>query len=157
VIRVYPFTIISLISLILLFFTGCAIFTGLKKERVPKDITYTLPKWKKIGNISSETSTVTRVLKRYTGNMNAAVSTIKSNHYKYDKNFYKVLPFGASIYISEDGELYINPNGGKPPDTVIIKRKPNPEYYAIQKKSYRNTHTKNDESSSSIFEEDLTE
>ena len=141
--------------LILSFFTGCTPLTCLKKERVPKEITYTVPKWKHIGLISSETPTVTRVLKRHTGNMSAATNIIQSNHYKYNKNFYKVLPFGASIYISEDAELYINPKGGKAPDTVIIRRKPNPEYYAIKKKTYRDNHTKDDGSTSAILEEDL--
>ena len=154
--RLYPFKITFLLVLILSFFAGCTPLTCLKKERAPKEITYTVPKWKHIGNISSEIPTVTRVLKRHTGNMSAAISIIQSNHYKYNKNFYKVLPLGASIYISEDAELYINPNGEQAPDTVIIRRKPNPEYY-IKKKTYRDTNIKNDGSTSAIYEEDLKE
>ena len=154
--RLYPFKITFLLVLILSFFTGCTPLTCLKKERAPKEITYTVPKWKHIGNISSEIPTVTRVLKRHTGNMCAALSIIQSNHYKYNKNFYKVLPLGASIYISEDAELYINPKGGKAPDTVIIRREPNPKYY-IKKKTCRDTNTKNDGSTSAIYEEDLKE
>ncbi len=88
--------------------------------------------------------------------MSAAINIIQSNHYKYNNNFYKVLPFGASIYISDDAELHINPNGGKAPDTVLIRRKPNPEYY-IKKKTYNDTHTKDDGSTSIIYEEDLKE
>ena len=155
-IRLYPFTITFLVVLILSFFTGCTPLTCLKKERAPKEITYTVPKWKHIGNISSETPTVTRVLKKYTANLSAAINIIQSNHYKYDKNFYKVLPFGASIYISEDAELYINPNGGKAPDTVLIRRKPNPEYY-IKKKTCKGAHTKDDGNTRVIYEEDLKE
>ena len=88
--------------------------------------------------------------------MSAAIKIIKSNHFKYNKNFYKVLPFGASVYISDDAELCINPNGGKAPDTVIIRRKPNPEYY-IKKRTYKDTHIKDDGRTSVIHEEDLKE
>ena len=150
-----PSTII-LGFLFLSLFTGCTPLTALKKKQVPKEIAYTVPKWKHIGNVSSETPTVTRVLKRYTGNMSAAINIIQSNHYKYNKNFYKVLPFGASIYISEDAELYINPNGGKAPDTVIIRREPNPEY-TIKQKTYRDSLTKDGGNTRAIFEEDLKE
>jgi hypothetical protein len=153
----YPFTITFLVFLILSFFTGCALLPGLKKDRVPKEITYTVPKWKKIGQISNETPTVTRILNRYLGNMSAAVSIIKSNYYKYDEIFYKALPFGASMYISENGELLINKDGGNAPETLIIKRKPNPKYYAIKKKSSIITRTEDDASISSIIEEDLKE
>ena len=154
--RFYPPTTIFLVVLILSLFIGCTPLTTLKKDREPKEITYTVPKWKHIGNISSETPTVTRVLKIHTGNMSAAVNIIQSNHYKYNKTFYNVLPFGASIYISEDAELYIDPNGGKAPDTVIIKQKPNPEYY-IKKKTSRDFHSKDGGNTRAIFEEDLKE
>ena len=152
--RFYSFTIISLLVFILSFFTGCGTLTARKKESVPKNISYTLPKWKHVGNVSNTTPTVTRVLKNYTGNMPSAINIIKSNHYKYNKHYYKTLPYGASIYISEDQELYINPDGGKAPDTVIIKRKPNPEYY-MKKKTYRDSHSKDDGSTNVIYEEDL--
>jgi hypothetical protein len=89
--------------------------------------------------------------------MSAAVSIIKSNYYKYDEIFYKALPFGASIYISENGELLINKDGGNAPETLIIKRKPNPKYYAIKKKSSIISHAEDDASISSIIEEDLKE
>ena len=83
--------------------------------------------------MSGELPTVISILKRHTGAMGAALSIIKSNQWKYNKNYYRDLPFGASVYISEDGELLIIDRGGKAPDAVIIKRKPNPEYYAIKK------------------------
>ena len=155
-IRFYSPRTIILVVLMLSFLTGCTLLTPLKKERAPKEITYTVPKWKHIGNISSETPTVTRILKNHTGNISAAVNIIQSNHYKYNKNFYNVLPFGASIYISEDAELYIDPNGGKAPDTIIIKHKPNPEYY-LKKKTYRDSHSKDDSITRAISEEDLKE
>lgn len=134
-------------------FLGCAKLPWLDKfttpeKTVPKEITYTVPKWQPIGVLSKEMPTVTQVLKRYTGSMSAAMTTIKANHWKYDKNFYQTLPFGIYIYISEDGELFINPEGGNAPDTLIIKRKPNPEYHATKQ---------DDMKISSITEEDLTE
>ena len=156
-IRIHLFIGIIFVALVTTLFSGCALFPGLKKDRVPKEITYTVPKWKKIGQISNETPTVTRILNRYLGNMSAAVSIIKSNYYKYDEIFYKALPFGASIYISENGELLINKDGGNAPETLIIKRKPNPKYYAIKKKSSIISHAEDDASISSIIEEDLKE
>ena len=156
-IRTYLFIGIIFVVLATTLFSGCALLPGSKKDRVPKDVTYTVPKWKKIGQISSETPTVTRILNKYLNNMSAAVSIIKSNYYKYDEIFYKSLPFGASIYISENGELLINKDGGNAPETFIIKRKPNPRYYAIKKKSSIITHTEDDTSISSIIEEDLKE
>ena len=93
----------------------------------------------------------------YTGSMSAANSIIKANYWKYDHNFYQNLPFGTNMYIAEDGELYIDSKGREAPDEVIIKRKPNPEYLAIQMKSSRGSHIQEDEMSSSIEEEDLSE
>lgn len=145
-------TIPSLLVLTLCLFTGCQ--TSPKKERVPKEISYTVPKWKHIGTISRETPTVTRILKTYTGNMSTAIHIIQSNHHKYSKSFYKVLPFGASVYISDDAELFINPNGGNAPDTVIIKHKPNPEY-SFEKRPYHHIPTTDDGSTRVIYEEDL--
>ena len=147
-IRIYAFILISFLVFTSLIFSGCAQLPGLKKETVPEEIIYTVPKWKQVDTLSKKTLTVIRALNRYSGTMGAAITIIKSNHYKYDENFYKTLPFGTSIYISEDGELLIIPKGGKAPDEVIIKRKPNPEYYATKEKSSK---------TSSITEEDLTE
>jgi hypothetical protein len=152
-IRIYDFIVISFFLLIPLIFSGCAKLPWLKKEKipekiVPKEIIYTVPKWKPVGTLSEEVPTVTRVLKRYTESISAAMTIIRSNYWKYDDNFYQTLPFGISIYMTEDGELLIDPKGGKSPDDVIIKRKPNPEYYAIKQ---------DDEKSSSIIEEDLNE
>ena len=147
-IRIYSLILISFLVSPYLVFSGCALLPGLKKETAPEEIIYTVPKWKQVGTLSKEMPTVTRVLKRYTSTMGAVITIIKSNHYKYDENFYKALPLGTSIYISEDGELLIIPKGGKVPDEVIIKRKPNPEYDTTKEKSSK---------TSSITEEDLTE
>ena len=146
--RVYTFILIIFLSLASLIFQGCALLPGLEKETIPEEIIYTVPKWKLIGILSKEMPNVTRVLKGYTGTIGAAITIIKSNYYKYDENFYKDLLFGTSIYISEDSELLIVSRGEKTPDEVIIKRKPNPEYYATKEKSSK---------TSSITEEDLTE
>jgi len=107
-----------------------------------------VPKWKQIGILSKRTPTVTQVLKTYTGNMIAAIKIIRSNYFKYNENFYKTLASGTNIYISEEGELLIVLKGEKAPDEVIIKRKLNPEYYAIKRKSSK---------TSSIIEEDIKE
>lgn len=151
-IRSYSFTTTSLLVVTLCFFTGC--LTSPKRERAPKEMSYTVPKWKHIGTISAETPTVTRILKDHTGTMSAAIYIIQSNHNTYSKKFYTNLPFGASVYISDDAELYINPNGGNPPDTLIIRRKPNPEY-SVEKRRYNDTHTHDDGSTGVIYEEDL--
>jgi len=148
VIRIYAFILISFLVLTSLILPGCAKLPELKKEIVPEEIIYTVPKWKTIGILSEETPTVTRVLKGYTGTISAAITIIRSNHYKYDQHFYKTLSLGTSIYISEYGELLIVPKGGKASDEVIIKQKPNPEYHPIKKKSSK---------TSSIIEEDLKE
>ena len=129
-------TILILVFLVL-YFNGCTQLPWQKEiippeSSVPKEITYTVPKWRLAGNISEKTPTVIRILKRHTGTMGAALTVIKSNHWKYTKNYYSDLTFGTSVYISEDAELLIIDRGGKVPDAVIIKRKPNPEYYAIK-------------------------
>jgi hypothetical protein len=143
-------TILVLIFVVL-YFNGCTQLPWQKENlppesSVPKEITYMVPKWSLAGSLSEETPTVIRVLKRYTGTMGAALTIIKSNQWKYKKNYYSDLIFGSSVYISEDGEMLIIDRGGKVPDAVIIKRKPNPEYYAI-----KNTPP------SSITEDTLTE
>jgi len=148
VIRLYSFILISFLVFTSLIFSGCTLLPGLKKETVPEEIIYTVPKWKQVGTLSKETPTVAQVLKKHSGTMGSAITIIKSNHYKYDEHFYKTLPFGTNIYISEEGELLIIPTGGKTPDEVVIKRKPNPEYYTTKEKSSK---------TSSITEEDLTE
>ena len=146
--RIYVFTLISFLTLTSLIFAGCAKFPRLKKEIVTEDIVYTVPKWKLIGILSEGTPTVIRVLIAYTGTVGAAITVIKSNYFKYEENFYNILSFGTSIYISEDGELLIIPKGGEAPDEVIIKRKLNPEYYSTKIKSSK---------TSSIIEENLKE
>ncbi len=142
-----PFLILGFF---VLYFNGCAQLPWQKEnippETVSKEISYTVPKWSIAGSLSEETPTVIRVLKRYTGTMGAALTIIKSNHWKYNKNYYRDLNFGTSVYISEDGEMLIIARGGKTPDAVIIKRRPNPEYYTIK----NNPH-------SSIAEDTLTE
>jgi len=160
--RIYPFVV--LIFLILDIFTifGCSKLPWLNFHKtpekiVPKHITYTVPKWQPIGVLSEELPTVIRVLKKYTGSMSAANSIIKANNWKYDQNFYQNLLFGINIYISEDGELYIDPNDRAAPDDVIIKRKPNPDYYAIKMKSSNGAYSQEDEMENSIVEEDLSE
>lgn len=153
--RRHAFKRILLLALSLYFLIGCTPPAFVKEERVPKEVTESVPKWKHIGNISSETPTVTRVLKKYTRSMSAAVHIIQSNRDKYSNNFYKGLPSGASVYISADAELYINPAGGNAPDTVIIKRKPNPEY-TFKKSTYPNPIA-DDGNIPSIYEEDLKE
>ncbi len=153
--------IVFLVSYILTF-SGCVNLSCLRmdkttKKNVPKEITYTVPKWQPIGVLSEELPTVIRVLKMYTGSMSAANSIIKANYWKYDLDFYQNLPFGINIYIAEDGELFMSSKGREAPDEVIIKRKPNPEYLAIKRKSSRGSHTQEDKMSSSIEEEDLSE
>ena len=150
-----------ILGFVVLYFNGCMQLPWQKEnippESVPKEITYTVPKWRLAGILSEETPTVIRILKRHTGTMGAALTIIKSNHWKYKKNYYSDLPFGASVYISEDGELLIIARGGKAPDAVIIKRKPNPEYYAIKNKS-SNIFTSSDSNAiGSVTEETLTE
>ena len=152
-------TLISILFFILtpLLFSRCVRLPWLEKDTIPQYVTYTVPKWKLIGILSEETPNVTRVLKRYTGYIGAAITIIESNQWKYNEKFFKVLPFGASIYISEDGELFINPRGGKAPDTIIIKRKLNPEYSTIKNRSSRKSHMRDNARKGSIIEEDLTE
>jgi hypothetical protein len=129
---------IHFLGFLVLYFNGCTLLPCQKENMppessVPKEITYKVPKWRFTGNISEKTPTVIHILKRHTGTMGAALALIKSNHWKYTNNYYSNLAFGASVYVSEDGELLIIDRGGKAPDAVIIKRKPNPEYYAIKK------------------------
>lgn len=154
------FIVTFFLAFTFLIFSGCTEIPWLKKhlppeKTIPREIIYTVPKWQPIGVLSEELPTVTRVLKRYTGSMNAAMIIVKSNHWKYDKNFYQTLPFGINIYIAEDGELFIDPKGGESTDEVIIKRKPNPEYYASKKKSSRRSSAEDIEIKSPIIEEDL--
>ena len=153
--------IVFLVSYILTF-SGCTKLSWLRmdnttKKDVPKEITYTVQKWQPIGLLSEELPTVIRVLKLYTGSMSVANSIIKANYWKYDQNFYQNLPFGINIYISKDGELFIDPNGRALPDDVIIKRKPNPDYNAIKMKSSNGAYSQEDEMENSIVEEDLSE
>ena len=160
--RRYYFLINYFLVSCILIFSGCVKLSWLRmdnttKRNVPKEITYTVPKWHSIGVLSEELPTVIRALKMYTGSMSSANSIIKANYWKYDRNFYQNLPFGINIYIAEDGELFIDSKGGEVPDEVIIKRKPNPEYLTIKMNSSRCSHTQEDEMSSSIKEEDLSE
>ena len=152
------FLIIAFLVSYILTFSACVKLSWLRMDNnVPKEITYTVPKWQPIGVLSEELPTVIRVLKMYTGSMSAANSIIKANYWKYDLDFYQNLPFGINIYIAEDGELFMSSKGREAPDEVIIKRKPNPEYLAIKRKSSRGSHTQEDKMSSSIEEEDLSE
>lgn len=160
--RSFAHMLIPFLMFYSLIFSGCEKIPFIKKyilpeKKVPKEITYTVPKWQPIGVLSKEMPTVTRVLKRYTGSMSTAMNIIRANRWKYDESFYQTLSFGINVYISGDGELFIDPKGVEVPDEVIIKRKPNPEYYAIKKKSSRGSYTGDIEITSPVTEEDLTE
>ena len=160
--RIYPFVVLIFLILDIFTISGCSKLSWLNFHKtpekiVPKYITYTVPKWQPIGVLSEELPTVIRVLIKHTDSMSAANSIIKANYWKYDQNFYQNLPFGINIYISKDGELFIDPNGRALPDDVIIKRKPNPDYNAIKMKSSNGAYSQEDEMENSIVEEDLSE
>ena len=88
--------------------------------------------------------------------MSAAHRIIKANLWKYDQRFYRHLPLDIHIYISEDGELFIDPTGGEAPNDVIIKRTPNPDYYTGKMRSSGGINAQG-EMRGSIVEEDLSE
>ena len=77
------------------------------------------PKWTFIGEISKERSNLLRVLMLHTNDMEEALVIIKNNSWKYSAEYLQLLPDGASIYISEGNELFINQKGGPAPDKKV--------------------------------------
>lgn len=72
--------------------------------------------WVSLGNLDTGASTVLQILKKHTGSHRSAMDILRSNSSKYNGDFYKRLPKGASVYLSEGNELFIDPAGGAPPE-----------------------------------------
>jgi len=111
---------------------GCTQTAGPQKQQqaapVAPEVLVTVPKWARIGTLTPETPTVRKVLEKYAGPGSGADEIITANEWKYSRDFYKGLVFGARIFVSEEDELLILPPDGDAPRDVITKRVPNPEY-----------------------------
>jgi hypothetical protein len=83
------------------------------KEIAPKQV----QKWEFIGKISKEHPTLLGVLMLHTNDMVKSLDIINKNSSKYREKYLRFLPYGTSVYISKDNELFINKKGGAESDT----------------------------------------
>jgi general secretion pathway protein D len=88
-------------------------------------------KWAFIGKISKEHSTLLNVLMLHTKDTGKSYAIINKNSSKYSEKYFRFLPYGTSVYISKDNELFINKKGGSVPEEVA----------AVNKKQNNNTET----------------
>ena len=57
-----------------------------------------------------------RVLIRHTKDMGKALAIMRENSWKYSTEYLRALPYGTSIYLSKDNEMFINKKGEAAPD-----------------------------------------
>jgi hypothetical protein len=76
-------------------------------------------KWAFIGKISKEHPNLVRVLMFHTNGMVKSLDIINKNSSKYSEKYFRFLPYGTSVYISKENELFINKKGGSTADEVI--------------------------------------
>jgi hypothetical protein len=76
-------------------------------------------KWAFIGKISKEHPNLVRVLMFHTNDMVKSLDIINENSSKYSEKYFRFLPYGTSVYISKENELFINKKGGLTADGVI--------------------------------------
>lgn len=101
------------------------------------------PKWTLVGKISKEYPSPLRVLMQHTKDMEEALAIIEKNSWKYSEEYFRFLPYGTSVYISKENELFINKEGGPAPDEKVavskapdgLKETSRPVYKADKKQS----------------------
>ena len=152
------FKILFILS-VTLYVTGCTLPPYLKTSPAsssPVQVSKQDPKWTFVGNISNEYPNTMRVLMLHTEDMGKALAVMRKNSPKYSTEYFSSLPYGASIYISKDNEMFINKKGGAAPNegANVHKR------HSTHKKTSLPRYTPVKETSvniSKIKEEDLTE
>jgi hypothetical protein len=75
-------------------------------------------KWAFIGKISKGHPNLVRVLMFHINDMVKSLDIINENSIKYSEKYSRFLPYGASVYISKDNELFINKKGGPAPEEI---------------------------------------
>lgn len=98
---------------------GCTLSPYFKTNPAPsrpEHISRQAPKWIFSGKISKEYPNTMRVLIRHTKDMGKALAIMRENSWKYSTEYLRALPYGTSIYLSKDNEMFINKKGEAAPD-----------------------------------------
>jgi len=75
--------------------------------------------WTFVGALSPTEPTVVRLLTAFLGNEKTALIVIRANQEQYSPDFYRTLPIGAAIFLSDRQELRIDPEGSLPPPNTV--------------------------------------